>query len=631
MSQAALQPISFRQVSIDDAFWAPRLAQNRERTIPHQYAQLRDTGRLDALRLTWQPGQEPVPHIFWESDVAKWLEAASYSLATHPDPALDALVDETIALLAGAQQPDGYLNVYFTVVKPGARWTDLHHAHELYCAGHLIEAGVAHVQATGKRSLLEIVCRYADYIETVFGRAPGQKRGYCGHEEIELALVKLYRATGQRRYLNLASYFVDERGQSPAYFVAEKEARGGTAGYFGDHERSPLRASLEYNQAHAPVREQTQVVGHAVRAVYLYTAMADLAAETADPSLTAACQRLWTHLCSTRLYVTGGLGTTAANEGFTTDYDLPNETAYAETCASIGLVFWAQRMLLLTGAAHYVDVLERALYNGAMSGVSLDGTAYFYENPLASDGSVRRQEWFGCACCPPNLARLLASLGDYIYAAAPDGLLVNLYVGSQMTWTHADQPITVRQQSRCPWDGEVTLALQMEAPSAFTLSLRVPAWCPDVTVSINGQDTTGVIEHGYLRLPRTWAAGDTVHLRLAMPVLRLRAHPRVRADVGLVALQRGPIIYCAEEEDQTTPLDTLIVPAAADLIPVYTAHLLGGVVLLRGSVLRDDPAWADTLYRSDEPQRTPTPLTAIPYYAWNNRRQGPMRVWLRAD
>src|SRR5512136_2068131 len=414
-------PLSFTQVSIEDEFWAPRLRTNRERTIPLEYEQCRSTGRLDAFRLNWKPGMEPVPHIFWDSDVAKWIEAASYTLAAHPDPRLQAQLDEIISLIASAQNSDGYLNTHFTVVEPGKRWTNLRDRHELYCAGHLIEAAVAHFQATGKRTLLDVLCRYADHIDQTFGPRPGQKRGYPGHEEIELALVKLYHVTGERRYLDLSLYFVDERGRQPHYYDLEAVARG-------DDPASYWAKTYAYMQAHVPVREQHQVVGHAVRAMYLYSALADLAGETGDRSLLETCEELWLHLCTRNLYITGGIGPSPANEGFTADYDLPNESAYAETCASIGLVFWNHRLLQLECAGRYADMMERALYNGVLSGVSLDGEKFFYENPLASQGNHHRQAWFDCACCPPNLARLLASLGQYVYAQNDTELAVHLYV-----------------------------------------------------------------------------------------------------------------------------------------------------------------------------------------------------------
>ncbi len=629
---AGWRPVPCTAVTVDDPFWARSLQLNRERTIPFEYQQLQQTGRIDALRLTWQPGDEPVPHIFWDSDVAKWIEAASYSLATHPDADLDALVDETIALLAAAQQPDGYLNTYFTVVQPHDRWTDLHDAHELYCAGHLIEAGVAHFEATGKRALLDVVRRYADHIDTVFGRGPGQKRGYCGHEEIELALVKLYRASGEERYLRLAQYFVDERGQEPYYFDLEAQERG-RPGYFAAHFKvSPLRSSREYNQSHAPVRAQSEVVGHAVRAMYLYSAMADLAGETHDATLCDACRRLWEHLTTRRMYVTGGIGSVRENEGFTHDYDLPNETAYCETCAAIGLVFWAHRMLHLERDARYADVLERALYNGVLSGVSLDGTRFFYDNPLASRGDVARQEWFGVACCPPNLARLLASLGQYVYSRDETGVAVHLYVQGSVRLEMQGQEVVLRQQTGYPWDGAVTLTVTLQRPARFALRLRIPGWCRSTRLRVDGAevDLSGAVAHGYAEIEREWTDGATVQLALAMPVERIYAHPAVAADAGLVALQRGPLVYCLEEADNGAALHRIVLPREGALEARMEPELLGGVAVVTGDAYQAaDVGWEGELYRAEPAALRPSTITAVPYYAWANRGRGQMRVWLR--
>jgi DUF1680 family protein len=624
--------VPLSNVTIEDAFWSPRLEINREKTIPFEYTQCKETGRIDALRLQWKPGDVPVPHPFWDSDVAKWIEAASYSLATHPDPHLDALVDETIALLASAQQPDGYLNTYFTVVKPGERWTDLRDAHELYCAGHLIEAGVAHYQATGKRTLLDVVSRYADCIDTVFGRGPGQKRGYCGHEEIELALVKLYRATGIERYLRLAQYFVDERGQQPNYFEVETANRA-TPGYFEAHRsHGPLRTSWQYSQSHVPVRDQQEAVGHAVRAMYLYSAMADLAGEIGDETLRAACRRLWDHLCSKRLYVTGGIGSSRENEGFTQDYDLPNERAYAETCAAIGLVFWAYRMVQLEGGSRYADVLEQALYNGVLSGVSLDGTRFFYENPLASHGGVGRKKWFGVSCCPPNIARLLASLGQYIYSSQESGVAVHLYVQGSLSFHVQGRAIVLRQETAYPRDGRVTLTVRPDQPTDFTLALRVPGWCRRVGLSVNGcaVDVEAVLEKGYAHLTRTWVEGDVVQLDLAMPVERVYAHPKVLEDVGRVALRRGPLVYCLEEVDNHIAPDRLAVVADGDLDVQDAPSLLGGIMVVQGAAREvDDCDWNGLLYRHERPRAEARTITAVPYYAWGNRENGQMSVWVR--
>jgi len=617
-------PVSFTDVAIEDRFWAPRIRVNREKTLAHQYAQCKETGRIDAFRLDWKPGQEPVPHIYWDSDVAKWIEAASYSLATHPDRELDALLDEVVSLIASAQQPDGYLNPHFTVVEPEKRWTNLRDCHELYCAGHLMEAAVAHFQATGKRTLLDALCRYADYIGTVFGTEPGKKRGYCGHEEIELALVKLYHATGERRYLELACYFVDERGRQPYYFDEEARARG--------EDPSRYRSgNYDYCQAHLPVREQTEVVGHAVRAMYLYSAMADLAGETGDATLLAACERLWDNLTLRRMYLTGGIGPTRANEGFTCDYDLPNETAYAETCAAIGLVFWAHRMLQLDCDSRYADVMERALYNGVISGVSLDGERFFYENPLASLGHHHRQPWFGCACCPPNIARLLASLGQYVYSMGEGGVAVHLYIAGSARLRLNGALVTLRQETEYPWTGRVVLRLEMEQPARFTLRLRIPGWCRGTAARVNGEavDLSGKVVKGYACLEREWRNGDRVELELPMPVERVYAHPEARQDIGRVALQRGPLVYCLEDVDNPVPIHRVMLPADAELTARFEEGVLGWEVMLAGqAVAVSDEGWESALYRTQPPVRVPVTIRAVPYCVWDNRAPGRMAVWL---
>jgi len=591
------------------------------------YRHCRETGRIDAFKLDWKPGVEPVPHIFWISDVAKWIEAASYSLAAHADPALDALLDETISLVVNAQQPDGYLNPYFTVVKPELCWTNLRDMHELYCAGHLIEAGVAHFQATGKQVLLDAVCRYADHIDTVFGTQPGKKRGYPGHEEIELALVKLYQVTGEKRYLRLSKYFVDERGRQPHYFDIEAHLRGEAPEAF-------WARTYEYNQSHFPVREQSEVVGHAVRAMYLYSAMADLAREFGDNTLLQAGRRLWNHLCAKRMYITGGIGSSWHNEGLTHDYDLPNESAYAETCAAIGLILWSHRMLQLDCDGRYADVLERVLYNGMLSGISLDGHRFFYENPLTSLGNHHRQEWYDCACCPPNIARLLASLGQYIYASNDTEVVVHLYIQSSVRLTLDGREITVRQETTYPWAGMITIQLEMDEPAVFGLNLRIPGWCRTAYLSVNGAsfDLTEHVTKGYARVERLWQSGDRVVLDLAMPVERVYAHPDVRQDAGCIALQRGPLVYCLEAVDHTVPLHRIVLPKAAELVSHFEPGLLGSIVVITGTAqAADDADWEGMLYRSWPATAYPCTITAIPYYAWDNRTPGEMQVWLQAE
>jgi len=616
-----LQPLKLSDVRIDGAFWAPRLETNREVTIPHEYAMCKKTGRIDAFKLDWKPGQQNPPHIFWDSDVEKWLEAASYSLVTHPDSGLRRRADRVASLIAAAQQPDGYLNVHFTVVEPEKRWTNIRQLHELYCAGTLMEAGVAHYEASGKRTLLDAACRYADYIDSVFG--PGKRTGYPGHEEIELALIKLYRTTGEKRYLSLAKYFIDQRGTQPHFFDAEAAALG------EDPEVIRARRYEQY-QAHLPVREQKDAVGHAVRATYLYSGMADVAAETGDESLLAACRRLWESATARRMYITGGVGSTRHGEAFTFDYDLPNESAYAETCAAIGLVFFAHRMLQIEADGRYADVMERALYNGVLSGVSLDGKGFFYVNPLASSGLHHRQGWFECACCPPNIARLLASLGIYVYSTAERAVYVHLYVGGQGKAEIGGQRIALTQQTNYPWEGGVEVTVSLAQPTAFDLMLRIPGWCAAHQIQVNGRAVSVRLSKGYARLRREWRNGDRVQLSLAMPVERICSHPHVAENAGKVALQRGPVVYCLEQCDHSADVRSIVLPDRARLKARFDRKLLGGVATIEGTGLAPSLAgWRGQLYRAASAAKTrPVKMKAVPYYAWDNRAEGAMTVWM---
>ena len=622
----AFAPAELTNVAIEDGFWAPRIKVNREKTIPHEYEQCKKTGRILGFKPDWTPeSRDQARHVFNDSDVAKWVEAAAYSTATHPDPATGAMLAEVAGLIASAQQPDGYINTYFSFVEPDKRWSNLRDQHELYCAGHLMEAAVAHYQATGNRTLLDALCRYADYISTVFGTEPGKKRGYCGHEEIELALVKLYRATGSERYLRLSKYFVDERGRQPHYYDIEARERG-------EKPDDYWAGAYDYSQSHLPVREQTQVVGHAVRAMYLYTAMTDLAGEYGDETLLAAVKRLWEDLCLRKLYVTGGIGPSGHNEGFTTAYDLPNESAYAETCAAIGLVLWNHRLLQLECDSRYADVMERALYNGVLSGVSLDGTKFFYGNPLESRGQHQRSDWFGCACCPPNIARLLASLGLYIYAESEKDAVIHLYIGGTGKLNVGGQTVTLKQDTDYPWDGKVSVTVEPEKPAEFGLRLRIPGWCRQADLRVNGEpvDIAGKMERGYVRLEREWKRGDKVELLLPMPVERVRANPDVRQDAGRVALQRGPVVFCLEQPDNDVSVHRVLLPKDAKLAAHYDKDLLGGVTVITGSsVAVDDAGWQGVLYGTREPRTKPCKIMAIPYYAWANRGPAQMAVWIR--
>ena len=627
-----LKPLPLADVRIEDHFWAPRREMIRTRTLRQQEQQLEKPGQqFDALRLTWKKG-DPEPHIFWESDIAKWIEAASYCLAQTEDPELEASVDEAIELLALAQQPDGYLNVYFTVVRPGERFTDLRDAHELYCAGHLIEAGVAHYEATGKTTLLEIVRRYADLIDDTFGPGGQCEGGYDGHQEIELALVKLYGATGERRYLELSRRLIANRGQQPYYFDQETERRG-TEGYFS--KVFPQRAQekqrfREYNQTHKPVTEQSEAVGHSVRAVYMYSAMTDLAAEFQDADLAAACDRLWENLTERKMYITGGIGSDHSIEGFGADYDLPDEHGYAETCAAIGLVQWSQRMANTRRHGRYVDVLERALYNGVLSGASAEGSHYFYGNPLASNGTVHRHEWFGVACCPPNLARLLSELGRYAYSEGPNEARINLFIGSTANFALQSGKVTLSQETDYPRSGRVKLILHPRKPdTAFALSVRVPGWSENPTATLNGEplDVLGHVKKGYLCIDRCWADGDTLELDLGIGPQRIYAHPDVASAAGKTALQWGPLIFCLEGIDHHSPVRSLALPRSAE-VSAGPDRRTGTVTL---HAIAAAPIPASDLYATTVPRNRAENLTAVPYFSWANRGQSDMTVWIREE
>ena len=630
-----LEPIPFTQVTFDGGFWGPRLEVNRTVTIPHIYQQCEATGRISAFDLNFErPVPSPIVLIFGDSDPAKWLEAASYSLATHPDPGLAEIVDSVVDKMIRAQQPDGYLNTHFIVTQPEMRWRNLRDWHELYCAGHLIEAAVAHYQATGQRKLLDALCRYADHIDSTLGREAGKKPGYCGHPEVELALVKLYRATQDPRYLKLASYFVDERGGQPNYFDIEARERGeDPANYWAK--------TYEYCQAHVPIREQTKVVGHAVRAMYLLSAVADLAHENDDPTLLETSEQLWNNLVTRRMYLTGGIGAAHNIEGFTQDYDLP-DAAYAETCATIGLILWNHRMLQFSGESKYADILERALYNGFLSGISLDGTHFFYENPLASTGHHHRQSWFTCPCCPPNLARVLASLGQYFYSTGHNDIWVHLYAQGTARMQVHGQEVRLRQRTDYPWNGDVRFEVSLATPQRFTLHLRLPAWCEGWNLLVNGEPVARAINTelslgaGYLHLSREWNPGDVIEYSMEMRIRAMWAHPAVRDLQGRVALERGPIVYCLEGVDHAEiALDRIAIDPNNISNEFQVEHdeaLLGGIRLLRGKgTIVDEQGWENVLYRTQQPVSKPIELTAIPYYTWDNRASGEMRVWLRAQ
>ena len=642
----------YLRASIDGGFW--RAYQNLVRTevIPFQWKALNDqipgapkSHSMENLRIAAGKSQGQFEGmVFQDSDISKWLEAAGHVLGegSEMNEQIRRWAEETIEVLASAQQPDGYLNSYFTVKEPDRHWKNLREAHELYCAGHLIEAGVAVYRTTKSRKILEVVTKLADHIDAHFGTDKGKVRGYPGHEEVELALVKLYRLTAEKRYLTLAKYFVDERGRSPNYFEQEAAAP--------DHRPLWGIRELDYFQAHKPVREQTDAVGHAVRAMYLCTAAADIALETDDASLAQACDRLWESATGRRMYITGGIGSQAHHEAFTFDYDLPNDTAYAETCAAIGLFFFSHRMANLRHDGRYADVMERTLYNGIISGLALDGHSYFYVNPLevhpeACDKNAnythvkyRRQPWYGCACCPPNVARLIASLGEYFYHVAGDTLYADLFHSGQLTTTVGGKEVSIRQQTDYPWSDSVSFEFTGTSPADFDLAIRIPSWCGAPTAELAGRklDLPSITHNGYAHVRRSWRSGERLELRLPMQATRVYADPRVRADWGKVAIQRGPIVYCLEEADNGPNLETVILPSETVLRETFRSDLLGGILTIaaEGQGWDGSQAQSERLYKGvGEPgssrRLAARALVFVPYYAWANRTAGEMTVWIR--
>ena len=534
------ESVPLTQVKIHDSFWAPRRDTNRKVSLVHNLDMLERSGNVRNFELAAAGKHEGYSGpVYMDSDIYKAIEAVSYSLATDPDPDLDKRVDAMIAKIAAAQMPDGYLDTHYQVNLPTKRFTNLRDHHELYCAGHLFEAAAAHFQATGKRTLLDVATRYADHIASIFGDGPGKRMGYPGHPECELALVKLWRATGQRRYFDLARFFIENRG---THFFATEHA-------------TPLdQYDGTYWLDEVPIRERRTIAGHAVRAGYLFSGVVDVARETGDAALLAMIDRVWKDATLKKTYVTGGIGPSGSNEGFTTEYDLPNLTAYQETCASVAMAMWNHRLNLLYGDARYADCVEQALYNGVLAGVSLDGKKFFYDNPLESRGDHHRSDWFGCACCPPNEARTLSGLGEYVYATSDRALWVNLYVKGSVEATVAGTRVAMDVTTDYPWESGVKLVLRPEREATFGLRLRVPGWCLGASAKVNGAAASAPVERGYFVLERAWKSGDVVDLDLPMPMRRIEASPLVADDRGSLAIARGPIVYCLEGCDHDVPV-----------------------------------------------------------------------------
>ena len=583
-----IEQIDFSHVKINDNFWSPRLSKHVSATLPVCIDQIENqTGRIRNFENAAKGEGEHSGIFFDDSDVYKALEGMAYSLINNPDPELEKKADEWIDKFAAAQQPDGYINTFYTLTGLDKRWTNMD-KHEMYCAGHMIEAGVAYYQATGKRKLLDVCIRMTDHMMSQFG--PGKRHWVPGHEEIELALVKLYQTTQEQKYLDFAYWLLEERGHGH--------------GTMGDEGKwNPV-----YYQDIVPVRQLTDISGHAVRCMYLYCGMADVAALKNDTGYIAAIDRLWDDVVHRNMYITGGIGSSRDNEGFTEDYDLPNLDAYCETCASVGMVLWNQRMNQLTGDSKYIDILERSLYNGALAGISLGGDRFFYVNPLESKGDHHRQEWYGCACCPSQLSRFLPSIGNYIYASSDDALWVNLYIGNTGQIRIGETDILLTQETDYPWDGSVKLTISTSQPLEKEIRLRIPNWCKTYDLSINGKRINVSEKKGYAVI-KDWKSQDVIALDMDMPVEIVAADPHVKENFGKRAIQRGPLVYCMEEIDNPVYFDQIQLSPSTTFQTAFASDILNGIKTIK------------TNGRAQS-------ATFIPYYAWDNRKAGKMRVWI---
>lgn len=679
------QAVDLKRIHITDDFWTHAMELVRTEVLPYQWEVLNDRipdaapsycmhnfkvaakmmgqkkreGAAYREPLYTFRGFETLPEdpshpedafygfVFQDSDFSKWIEAVGYSLMSHPDPALEKTADEAIALVCGAQQENGYLDTYYIINGMDKIFTNLRDHHELYCFGHLAEGAVAYYEATGKDKLLKAAFRFADFIDSRFGPENGKCKGYPGHEIAEMALIKLYEVSGNDRYLKLSGFFLDERGKQPYYFDREHPPK-----------EPAEKIRYHYHQAHLPVRQQTEAAGHAVRAVYLYSGMADYARLTGDDGMAAACERLWNSIVGEKMYITGGIGATRLGEAFSFPCDLPNDTAYAETCASIGLVFFAHRMLQIRPDAKYADVMELALHNGILSGMALDGKSFFYVNPLEvsplaclederkSHVKPVRQKWFGCACCPPNLARLISSIGRYAFTENEDTLFLHLYLSGTVEKHIGRQKIKAEIHSALPWRGDVSVTVRTKEPVEMTLALRIPAWCGKSckTLSITGKECRE--KNGYLYVTGIFHDSDTVNLNFPMEVKVLASDQRVRENEGCVAVARGPIIYCIEEADNGKRLHRIRLLPQKGFQEITSEQFGVSAVLLEGCGVRpkndgvgqtpkpaknrQGPGTVETLYREYEPpEYEPAAVKLIPYYLWANRGEGEMRVWIQ--
>jgi DUF1680 family protein len=642
-----------KDIVVNDHFWSAFMERIRANVIPYQWKALNDevpgaepsycvrNFKL-AAELTHPELDYGVPKdtgfggmVFQDSDIAKWIEAVAYSLVWYPDEQLEKTLDETIDIICNAQQSDGYLDTYYIINGLEKRFTNLKDNHELYCLGHFIEGAVAYYEATGKRKLMDALIRYVDCVDCHIGAEEGKLHGYPGHEIAEMALVRLYAVTKDPKHLKLAKYFIDQRGQKPLYFE-EETARNGNDFYWKDS-----HIQYEYYQAGKPVQDQRVAEGHAVRAVYLYSGMADVARLTGDEKLLAACESLFENISGKQMYITGAIGQSAYGEAFSYDYDLPNDTVYAETCAAIGLAFFARRMASITPKGKYADVIEKTLFNGIISGMALDGKSFFYVNPLEAlpeaslkdrrmhHVKIERQKWFGCACCPPNLARILASLGSYVHSVNADSVYTHLYVGSEAKVSPGGKDVTIKIETNYPWEGQVNIGFSLKGAAQFHYGLRLPGWCKNYVLKLNGTDAAFTVEDGYAVFDREWKDGDSITVVFDMPVTFVRTNPKVRENIGKTAVMRGPIVYCLEEADNGKELYRLHLGKPGGYSVKHEKYLLEGVTVVSFTGKRERDWQEDKLYSPlEEPALEDKPLRFIPYYAWANRGPGEMTVWV---
>lgn len=638
-----LKSVDLSKIQIKDHFWTKHVELVKDIIIPYQWEAMNDriegaesSHCLENFKIAaGRASGEFYGAVFQDTDIAKWLEAVGFTLSNYKDKELEKTADEVIDLIAEAQDEDGYLNTYFTIKEPDKRWKNLCEGHELYTAGHFMEAAVAYYYGTGKEKLLKCVMRFADLICNTFGGEEGKLHGYPGHQEVEIGLVKLYEVSGNKKYLEMAKYFIEERGKGENYFLKEMKEPGFQHIFPEFH-----HYDTKYSQSHMPVRLQKTAEGHAVRAVYMYCAMADLAEAYQDAELFNACKTLWNNITQKRMYVTGSIGSSGILERFTTDYDLPNDNNYSETCASIGLALFGLRMGNMTRDGAYLDVVEKALYNTVLAGIGLDGKSFFYVNPLevwpescidrTSKEHVKpiRQKWFGVACCPPNIARTLASLGQYIYGISEDSVYVHLFVSNETEIVLNNQLVTVKMETRFPYDNEICLQLKNVPKEGINMAVRIPEYAKNYKVEASNETLDHTVEKGYGIIRCDYDM--EIKITFEAPARYLRANPKVRADAGKVAISRGPLIYCFEEADNKENLSAVYVDTDEQPEEIESSQL-GEILMLevKGKRIRESGWGSDELYSDKKVLFEGVKLKAIPYCYWSNRRPGEMSVWMK--